>query len=73
MVAKNLRVVKVQRPLNDPSHPWLIYAQGRVMALQQMPTEHMKTVMGDRDWAFFEAYIEAGQWVIGAPVSEQGW
>jgi hypothetical protein len=66
-------VVKVQRPLNNPHDPWLVYAQGRVMALQQLPTENMRRLMGDRDRAFFEAYLADGRWVITAPVAEQGW
>jgi hypothetical protein len=70
---KATHVVKVQRPLNSPHDPWLIYAQGRVLAFQQVPTKEMRSLMGDRYRAFFEAYIADGRWVITAPVAEQGW
>ena len=68
--------VKVQRPLNDPSGPWLIYGKGRAHMTQldeaNVPT-WLKESMGKAVKAYFRASWTKDGWELGERVADQNW
>jgi len=70
-------IIKVQRPLNNPSAPWLIYARGR-NRLQTLPPgaipPYVIKAMGDDVEGYFTGHWSSiVGWAIAGRVEDQPW
>ena len=69
-------IVKVQRPLNDPSAPWMVYAENRMgMALvpvHRIPATVLATMTGEAK-GYFYAELVGETWEIGSRAPAQDW
>lgn len=67
-------IVKVQRPLNDPSGPWLVYDQTRMhRELIEKPPEALVRALGSDPKGYFAALWKGDRWVIGERVKDRAW
>lgn len=69
-------IVKVQKPLNVPDGPWLVYGENREhmehYREQDLP-EHVRKTLITRPKAYFEATRSNDRWSIGKRVDAQSW
>lgn len=76
MSTEVVTIVKIQRPMQPPDGPWLVYDQRRKM-MQTMPQSALPPkvirAMGDDLKGYFNATCGGGALVIGHRVAEQDW
>lgn len=68
-----MTVVKVQRPLNDPNHPALVYAEGKHRQQQMaLPASTDRQLGIDKKGYFRATWTDEG-WMIFERVADQSW
>jgi hypothetical protein len=71
-------IVKVQRPLNPPEGPWLVYGQGK-QNMRMVPDAKVpgsvRAAMKGHAKAYFRATWDRarGMWIVGERVTPQDW
>ena len=70
-------IVKIQRCLEPPDGPWMVYDQHRQRRQYIDPSDvpaHVKVAMGEAHKGYFRAtWTPPGGWTITKKVADQNW
>lgn len=73
----SMTIVKVQRPLNDPDGPWLIYDRAEKHVehrISAIVSRYTREKMGDAHKAYFKAaWSSVVGWGLSDRVPDQDW
>jgi len=66
-------IFKVQRPMNNPRHPWFFYAEGKRFLRMREPAEQELAAMGESQKMYAEYEGERGPEQFLRRVEDQNW
>lgn len=69
-------IIKLQRPISQPTGPWLAYSEDRAWVFSLSPSLipfDAQAAIGDAYKGYFEAEMVVGRLKIGRRVADQEW
>lgn len=69
-------IVKIQRPVQPPNGPWLIYNEGQTVYMMLPPSsvpDDVKQLMGTEYKIYAEGFVVGDSLTVGKKVGEQPW